>query len=217
MRTSARPFVHLNAGMARVRYYCSPQCASAIRAGRVRHRRKLRALIQRHDWIAALSMVGSHERLPLLAREWPRVATVDRARVLAEALCGGDLPRRELSFLRSALAELREAGILAYDLEAARVLHEQLPEQVTIYRGTVTAELANGQIGVCWTLDRSIAEWFATEHERFRTLGSVPLVLQTTIAKHEVCGLLLERQEAEVLAVSMPHWSITWTNVRRRQ
>ena len=149
-----------------------------------------------HD---ALYLANSEDRLPLCMALWKRIPPTERAAVLAGAIAGGDLPVRVWRPLNRALCELRDAGQLVFDGEAARSAFRELPEMVTVYRGTVQAEVDADMFGVCWTLDRRRAVWFATKHGRFRNTRSPPVLLETKIPRTDICGLLFERNEREVL------------------
>jgi hypothetical protein len=151
------------------------------------------------DWIGALSLTSSENRISLCL---DLIASQDipmdvRAPMLADAISGGDNPLREREALQSALRGQRRAGYRVFDGDAARAAFSDLPGTVTIYRGTTQAE--GRDYGVCWTLDREKALWFATEHGRFRNCTSSPVILSALINRDSICGLLFERQEREVL------------------
>lgn len=65
---------------------------------------------------------------------------------------------------------------------------KELPEVLTIYRGC-----SDKHIGYSWTLDRETAEWFAN---RFNKVG---IVLIGTVKKKDCLGLLLSRNEKEIV------------------
>jgi hypothetical protein len=153
-------------------------------------------------WDYALGLAESENRLPLCMALWKRIPATERAAVLAEAITGGDLPVRVWVPLNRALLELRDAGQLVFDGEAARSAYRELPETVTVYRGTVQAEVDEYAFGVCWTLDRGRAVWFATKHGRFRNTRSPPVLLEAKVPKADVCGLLFDRNEREVLVAT---------------
>jgi len=79
-----------------------------------------------------------------------------------------------------------------------RELLENLPQQVTIYRGIrVDDELDKENLGLSYTLFREKAEWFA---KRFAHNKDVtPVVIEATIDKDDILSVFLERQEDEVL------------------
>jgi len=155
--------------------------------------------IEAQRWDYALGLAESENRLPLCMALWKRIPAAERAAVLAEAITSGDLPARVWVPLNQALIELHDAGQLVFDGEAARSAYQELPSTVAIYRGTVQAEVDQYAYGVCWTLDRGRAVWFATRHGRFRNTRSPAVILETEIPKTEICGLLFDRGEREVL------------------
>jgi len=127
------------------------------------------------------------------------VALKDWPAALAEAISNGDVPRQERAMLYATLNRLRREGLNVFDGDAARTAYAELPELVTIYRGTVGAEADEKAYGICWTLDKSKAEWFATEHGRFKNRSSPPVLLTTTVKREDISGLLFDRDEQAVL------------------
>ena len=146
-----------------------------------------------------MMIASSEQRPPLLEALWPHLDDVEKPELLADAITMGDFPSRVAWFLWCALDELLDLGSLAFDGDQARQRYEQLPDLITVYRGTVQAEADDGLTGICWTLNPDKAQWFATTHGRFRNRNSPPVVLTATIRKWEVAGLLLDRGEDEVL------------------
>lgn len=159
--------------------------------------RQLRSAVEVKDWTGALLCVGSRERISLCVYLWPIIPDDDRACVLAEAISCGDEPRYERDNLCAMLSTLHDQNKRLFDCEAAKEAFNNLPTQVTIYRGTTEAEGDN--YGVCWTLSRDKAVFFATKHYRFRNTKSPPVILSATIQRDDICGLLVERNEREVL------------------
>lgn len=153
------------------------------------------------DWMGVLVLAESENRISLCMdlftaqlvpeAEWPEV--------LARAISGGDDPCRERDRLCTVLARLHGEGRRVFDSEAARLTFADMPERVTIHRGTVDDETAEQEYGVCWTLDRDRAHWFATKHGRFRNTRSPPVLLTTAVDREDICGLLVDRNEKEVL------------------
>jgi len=167
--------------------------------GATRHDAEKAAAVQRGDWRAALLLCNSEER-PLLIRDlWKRIPATEKATALAEAIASGDAPIRNRRFLVRALRELRTAGEIVFDGAEARQAFAALAEDVTIYRGTIIAE--GSAFGICWTADAGKAEWFATQHHRFRNTESPPVVLRAEISKADIAGLLWDRGESEVLVI----------------
>jgi hypothetical protein len=136
------------------------------------------------DWQCALLLTSSFRRIGLfldlaLGGFIPRD---EWSRLLPDAISMGDAPRHDRDRLIVVLTVLRERNELAFDGDAAREAYATLPDQVTIYRGTIVAEVDSGEIGVCWTLDPDRARWFATEHGRCRNSASPPVMLSATVA-----------------------------------
>lgn len=162
---------------------------------------QFRDAVRRSDWVDALICVSSQVRISLAMDMFlSRVIPFDSwAPVLARAISSGDLPCRERQMLVACLERLHRAGRLVVDGERAREVFASLPERVMIHRGTVAAE--GSTYGVCWTMEVQQARWFATEHGRFRNTRSPPGVLTAQVNKADICGVLIDRAEDEVLIV----------------
>jgi len=65
---------------------------------------------------------------------------------------------------------------------------------LTVYRGCYGIN----RVGLCWTLDRAVAERFPT-YNRYRRPGLVPELLTGRVAKDRAV-LLLDRGEQEIIA-----------------
>ena len=82
--------------------------------------------------------------------------------------------------------------------EEERDLMENLPQQVTIYRGIrVVDELDEENLGLSYTLSREKAEWFAKRFANVR--GAKAMLVEATIDKDDILSVFLERDEDEVL------------------
>jgi hypothetical protein len=71
-----------------------------------------------------------------------------------------------------------------------RAAYDALPETVMIYRG----QEARWEPGICWSLDREVANRFAV---RFR--GRNPVVLTAKVSKCDILAVKLNRGEQEVI------------------
>jgi phage terminase large subunit-like protein len=174
-----------------------------LRRNHIESRRRLQAditsAVRKGDWEQALMLAGSGSRPTVLKRLWPRLSLEQKPLAMELAVANGDLLHRQRAFLVAALAELKAAGRRVYDSDMARRTFRELPERVRIFRGTVKQEADGHQYGVCWTLKSETARWFASQQERFRRRAAQPAILTATIAREDICGLLIERQESEVV------------------
>jgi hypothetical protein len=153
--------------------------------------------IEEHDWSRAIFM---HER------PW-------RCDVLLQVLLSG------ICLINDDTADLvldvwvdtesphqsRETWLRIFGLVSTRLLNAQLddkerkerdelPDKLTVYRGTCMDEIRSGNWGFAWTLDRDKAEWFATRFEQ-----DDPVLITTTVNKSDVTGVLHRRGEAEII------------------
>jgi hypothetical protein len=71
-----------------------------------------------------------------------------------------------------------------------------LPEEITIYRGGDALTVQNG---ICWSLDRNIANQFCSTVKLARYRADNPLIIEKTINKNDIFGLVLDRCELEVI------------------
>lgn len=78
-------------------------------------------------------------------------------------------------------------------------LVDNLPENITIYRGMTVKERNSGNFGVAWSLDKKIAEFFAYEYKRNHCTRNLEKTVHTlTINKNEVIAFTNDRKESTV-------------------
>jgi hypothetical protein len=77
-----------------------------------------------------------------------------------------------------------------------------LPNQITIYRGMTEDELNQKAFGCSWTLKKEVAEYFAYTYSRnFDTRNINKVVHELTINKNEVIAFFNEREEFEIIYI----------------
>jgi len=89
---------------------------------------------------------------------------------------------------------------------AERSAWKKLPDELEIYRGTTEEERDSHYLGFSWTLDKGRAAWFAT---RFARQGG-PVLATAYVNKADCIGLLLSRNEDEVVIPSRRTNGIEW-------
>jgi len=157
---------------------------------------RFKAAVDARRWTTALVCAGPGHMLSLCL-DLIRAGLVpgrDLPAVIGVAVAHSDGDGR----LTELLVNLRARGqrIFDGDRRSWEKTFASLPERLTIYRGVSEAE-RGPDYGVSWTLfrPRAIA--------RIRELGTArPLLLIATVDKSDICGLLTERFESEVLALS---------------
>lgn len=78
-----------------------------------------------------------------------------------------------------------------------------LPSEVSIYRGMTVEEKESGIFGISWTLDKSIAEIYATSYvHNYDTFEKPKTVLNLTINKSDIIACFLDRGEKEIIYFS---------------
>ena len=84
----------------------------------------------------------------------------------------------------------------------AKEILDNLPEQVTIYRGMSVAENETGDYGISWTLDKKVAEKFAFDYiHNYDTNGQEHIVKEIVIEKSKIVAYFDERNEQEVIYI----------------
>ena len=84
---------------------------------------------------------------------------------------------------------------------AAFPLPDELPDMVTVWRGTSYLSFDEAKTGYSWTTDRDMACWFAM---RFVEDNGSPLVLTADIAKRDIALFTNDRRESEAVLVRPP-------------
>ena len=89
--------------------------------------------------------------------------------------------------------------------EDERKFLDELPDEITIYRGCSKKEINSNKIRYSWTLDKKVAEFFAYEYanvgltQSFDKVKSDFDVIEKTINKSEVIAYFNGRKESEIL------------------
>ena len=103
---------------------------------------------------------------------------------------------------REVEAAAQNRRTLAYMFRyAAFELPAELPDVVTVWRGTSYIPIKEAKNGYSWTTDRDVACWFAM---RFAEFHGSPLVLTADISKRDIAFFTNERSESEVVLMRPP-------------
>jgi hypothetical protein len=93
--------------------------------------------------------------------------------------------------------------------EEDREFFNNLPEEITIYRGCTKKEIESGQHRLSWTLDKSIAEFFAytyinpVHEDRGEKKDKSKFdIVEKTVSKKDLLCYFGGREEAEVLYIT---------------
>ncbi len=92
---------------------------------------------------------------------------------------------------------------------AERSAFLKLPEEIEIYRGTAEEEKDSNYLGFAWTLDKGRATWFATRFNR----GGKSVLVTATVKKADCIGLLLSRNEDEIVIAHRRTNGIIWEDL----
>ena len=84
---------------------------------------------------------------------------------------------------------------------AAFTLPAELPDVVTVWRGSSALSFDATRARYSWTTDRDLACWFAM---RFAEKNGSPLVLAADIAKRDIALFTNERSESEAVLMRTP-------------
>ncbi|MEJ5896707.1 hypothetical protein WIT60_07595 [Aquabacterium sp. G14] len=93
---------------------------------------------------------------------------------------------------------------------AAFPMPAELPDVVTLWRGSSWLTIAEAKKGYSWTTDRSTACWFAV---RFAQAGGRPLVLRADVAKSDIALFTNNRSESEAVLIRPPAAAVVDGNV----
>jgi len=81
-------------------------------------------------------------------------------------------------------------------------LLENLASKITIYRGMTEEENISGEYGISWTLDKKVAEKFATSYaHNYDTVGLPKIVKELTIDKKNIIAYFIDRKEDEIIYI----------------
>lgn len=84
---------------------------------------------------------------------------------------------------------------------AAFPLPADLPDTVTVWRGSSYLPFDDARTGYSWTTDRDLACWFAM---RFAERNGSPLLLTADIAKRDIALFTNDREESEAVLMRPP-------------
>lgn len=116
----------------------------------------------------------------------------DFAILLKDCWISEEFPCRNPDLSMEEIADLFAKANKSYFMnDRDRKYFNNLPDNVTIYRGTYKRESMKK---LSWTLDFETAEWFAN---RFET--GEPIVFKTTIPKNQILAYINDRNEQEVI------------------
>jgi hypothetical protein len=78
----------------------------------------------------------------------------------------------------------------------------KLPEQITIFRGMTEQEYKSNELGISWTIKKSVAEYFVNIYPRnYATNRLKKVICELTIPKSEVIAFFNQRKEFEVIYI----------------
>ena len=79
---------------------------------------------------------------------------------------------------------------------------ENLPQEITIYRGMTLYELNSGNFGVSWSLKEKVARFFAMTYSRnLATNHLKKCIHKITIPKKDVIAFFNGREEFEIIYI----------------
>lgn len=73
-------------------------------------------------------------------------------------------------------------------------------KEITLYRGCITKEVDDDNIGCSWTTDIGVAEFFAYRFkDSIIQQGYTPCVIKTTARKNDIAAVIIDRDEKEMI------------------
>ena len=138
---------------------------------------------------------GSYGRLPAFLEIADRMARRDALRLLGEIWSICDNISEYAFELEWWLVSTQTQPAMMSPAE--RKAFAALPEIVTVYRG---ADRGVNEDGVCWSLDRSIAERFPF---LMRYKAARPVLVTGAVPKSLIVALKLDREESEIISTDV--------------
>lgn len=84
-----------------------------------------------------------------------------------------------------------------------RMVLNNLPDKVKIYRGVTTEEIDSKRFGLSWSLKKEVAEFFAFKYRRnYDTFSSLKKVIEIEVDKNEIIAYFHDREEEEIIYLS---------------
>lgn len=149
------------------------------------------------DAEAAFSLscaLENHKRGAVAVAMWRAKVPVEAFRAYLSAVWGHDH--------RYVIEAAETRRTLAYMFRyAAFPLPAELPDVVTVWRGSSALPFKEAKTGYAWSTDRDVACWFAM---RFAEHNGSPLVLTADIAKRDIALFTNERSESEAVLMRPP-------------
>lgn len=149
------------------------------------------------DVEAAFSLsvaLDNHKRGAVAVAMWRAKVRVEAFQVFLSAVWGHD--HRHL--IEAAQTRRTLGYMFRY---AAFPLPAELPDVLTVWRGTSSLPIDIAKTGFSWTTDRDVACWFAM---RFAEHNGSPLVLAADIAKTDIALFTNDRSESEAMLIKPP-------------
>jgi hypothetical protein len=85
-------------------------------------------------------------------------------------------------------------------LKKEKMIFNNLPDKVKIYRGVTTDEIESNNFGLSWSLRREVAEFFAFKYCRnYDTVSSLKTVIELEVDKNEIIAYFQDRKEEEII------------------
>lgn len=173
--------------------YCDPAHAALIHQ-QVDHRQKrLREALAAKEWDAVVWLYERAFRLQGFIEHCHLFDDGPYWRLLAEVWTDQEiLWANWKAFLNLFQSPRKDRQHLMEKEE--RAAFESLPDEIEVFRGV----LGRGARSLSWTLDRKLAEWFAT---RFASVfpGKQPRLASGVVSKADVLGYFTRRKESEVV------------------
>lgn len=136
----------------------------------------------------------NHKRGAVAVAMWRAKVPVEAFRAYLSAVWGHDH--------RYVIEAAKTRRTLAYMFRyAAFPLPAELPDMVTVWRGTSYLAIGDDKTDYSWTTDRDMACWFAM---RFAENNGSPLVLTGDVAKRDIALFTNERSESEAVLMRPP-------------
>jgi hypothetical protein len=147
----------------------------------------------------------SYSRLPTVIKLAKLMERKEWLRLLGDTWTGFDNvgAYQQLLLKATPFRAAKDGTVFDMMTEDELAAWRDLPDEVTVFRGCYK----NNRDGLCWALDRAVAERFPTLH-RYRGDGQ-PLLIEARVSKHAVAAVKLDRDEFEIVTAAAVRVSTT--------
>jgi hypothetical protein len=151
---------------------------------------------QTYEWDDIMTSLDQTQRFRVFAHFASEMTDKDYWKYLGMCYRGSDLAHLPKDIIEKYLfSERSEREFIMSEKDV--IAFENLPSEVTIYRGCSLEEIDSGNYRYSWSLDKSVAEFFAKKYIRNRNVKGG--VIELTVPKSKLWAYFNDRNEQEII------------------